>query len=116
MRSFVARAKYAFCCIALHMRRIQVHNSMTSEECQFFFDSATSDATSESADEADEVAEIGENDDIGNNSGHGLDDMNKDAFLAKLDDFLQNKGISTVQYKKYLIHIPPIFSPLRNGW
>jgi hypothetical protein len=100
VRSFVAGAKYAFRCIALHMGRVQVRNSMLSEEHQFFFDSATSDATSESADEADEVAEIGENDDIGNNPGHGLDDMSKDAFLAKLDDFLQNKGMSDVQYKK----------------
>jgi hypothetical protein len=104
VKGFAAGAKYAFRCIALHMARIQVQSSM-SEERQFFFDSATSELADEGEEEeeeeADEAAEIGENDDIGNNSRRGLDDVSKDAFLAKLNNFLQNTGMSNLQYKIY---------------
>ena len=100
VKSFAAGARYTFRCIALHMARIRVQCSMSSGERQTFFDNATSDLADEGEEEeADQAAEIGENDDIGNNPGHGLDDMSKDAFLAKLDNFLQSKGMSNVQYK-----------------
>lgn len=95
--SLLSAARYSFRCIALHMARIQVRNSTVTEEHKPFFDSAASESADEKEEEetggADQVAEDGEYDDIGGISGPGLDNMSKGAFLAKLDNFLQNEGM-----------------------
>ncbi|KAF8346795.1 hypothetical protein F5887DRAFT_1072887 [Amanita rubescens] len=92
--ALLAGAKYSFRCIALHMARIQVRNSMSSGEHGPFFDSASCELDEGEEDKTDEATEIGENDSIVGDSGHALDNMSKDAFLAMLDNFQPNKDLS----------------------